>query len=73
MQNDLSRQLGERDNRLLTPEELGQLLGISPRMALLLPIKQIRLGKRTIRFILRDVYEYLDLEDPNRLDHDSGY
>jgi hypothetical protein len=55
-------QLGER---LLTAEEVGELLCISSRKVLLLPIPQIRLGPRIIRYRLRDVYEHVGIENPN--------
>jgi predicted DNA-binding transcriptional regulator AlpA len=51
--------------RLISAEEVGELLGISTRTVLLLPIKQVRIGSRLIRFRLRDVYEYLGIENPN--------
>lgn len=49
----------------LSTEEVAQLLGVTPRMVLLLPLRQIKLGHRTIRFRLRDVYEYLGIDNPN--------
>jgi len=55
----------ERSPRLLTPEEVAQLLRVTPRHVLQLPIKQVRMGHRTIRYRLRDVYDYLGIEDPN--------
>ena len=51
--------------RLVTTEEVAELLGVSSRMVLNLPIRQHKLGPRTIRFRLRDVYGYLDLDNPN--------
>lgn len=57
-----SELLGER---LLTAEEVGELLGISSRKVLLLPIRQIRLGPRIIRFRLADIYRYIGIENPN--------
>jgi hypothetical protein len=50
--------------RLLTTEEVAELIGVSPRMVLALPIPQIRLGTRTIRYRLRDVYEFLGIDEP---------
>ena len=58
------RQTEASEEQVITPEELAQLLGISARMALMLPIKQLRLGARTIRFRLRDVYTYFDIDSP---------
>lgn len=51
--------------RLLTAEEVGQILGVSARMVLNLPIRQIRIGNRLIRFRLREVYGYVGIENPN--------
>lgn len=51
--------------RLLTAYEVGVLVGISSRTVLNLPIRQIKLGPRTIRFRLEDVYEHFGIEDPN--------
>ncbi len=56
---------GALADRLLTAEEVAELMGISVRTVLMLPIKQIRIGPRIIRFRLRDVYEFLGLENPN--------
>jgi hypothetical protein len=49
--------------RLLTAEEIGDLLGITGRKVLMLPIKRIRIGTRIVRFRLRDVYDFIDLEN----------
>ena len=51
--------------RMLSTEEVEELLGVSSRTVLNLPIKQYRLGPRTIRFRLSDVYGYLGIENPN--------
>ncbi len=51
------------DARLLTPDEAAHLMGVTRRRALKLPIRQVRLGHRTIRFRRRDLYEYLGIED----------
>jgi hypothetical protein len=51
--------------RLLTPLEVAELMGISVRKLAMLPIKQIRIGPRTIRYRLQDVYEFLGIENPN--------
>ena len=40
-------------------------MGISVRKLAMLPIKQIRIGPRTIRYRLQDVYEFLGIENPN--------
>jgi predicted DNA-binding transcriptional regulator AlpA len=51
--------------RMIPTDEVAELLGVSSRMVLNLPIKQFRLGPRTIRFRLADVYDYLGIENPN--------
>ena len=51
--------------RLISTEEVAELLGVSSRTVLNLPIKQYRLGPRTFRFRLRDVYDYLGADNPN--------
>jgi excisionase family DNA binding protein len=51
--------------KLITTEEVADLLGVSTRKVLLLPIRQYRIGPRTIRFRFCDVYEYLGVENPN--------
>ena len=50
---------------MISTEEVAELLGVSSRTVLNLPIKQYRLGPRTIRFRLADVYEYLGVDNPN--------
>jgi hypothetical protein len=50
---------------LLTTEEVADLLRVSTRKVLLLPLRQVRLGPRSIRFRLWDVYEFLGVENPN--------
>lgn len=60
--NDSSKEPGEM---LLSTEDVAELIGVSSRKVLMLPIRQIRLGHRTIRFRLRDVYEYLGIDNPN--------
>ena len=57
--------------RILTPEEVADMLHVTSRRVLQLPIKQLRLGHRTVRFRLRDVYEYLGVDDPNSEPDDS--
>jgi hypothetical protein len=54
----------EQPERLFTAEEVGELMGVSSRMVLMLPIRQIKLGTRTIRYRLRDVWDYLDIDGP---------
>lgn len=51
--------------RLMTPDEAAEFLGVTRRRVFQLPIKQRRLGERTIRFHLTDIYEYLGMDDPN--------
>ena len=62
----MTQEDGGATDPLLTAAEVGELLGISSRMVLCLPIKQIRIGPRTIRFRLQDIYDYLGLEDPHK-------
>jgi predicted DNA-binding transcriptional regulator AlpA len=50
--------------RLLRPEEAAELLGVTRRRMLRLPVEQVRLGQRTIRYRLRDVCEFAGIEDP---------
>lgn len=55
-----------RGEHLLSAYEVAELIGTSPRLVLALPIRQIRIGARTIRYRLRDVYDYFGLDDhPN--------
>jgi len=51
--------------QLLSTDEVAQMLGVSTRMVRALPIKQFKLGARTIRFRVSDVYDYLGIDDPN--------
>jgi hypothetical protein len=51
--------------RLFTADEVAELLGVSARKVLMLPIRQIRMGSRTIRYRLSEVYSYLDIDNPN--------
>jgi DNA-binding CsgD family transcriptional regulator len=51
--------------RLYTAAEIGELMGISARKVLMLPIKQVRLGTRTIRYKLTDVYAYIGVDNSN--------
>jgi predicted DNA-binding transcriptional regulator AlpA len=51
--------------RLVNVYDLSELMGISVRMVLTLPIRQIRIGPRTVRWRLSDVYEFLGVDDPN--------
>jgi len=44
---------------LLSPSDIGRLLGISRRQVLRLPIKQVRLGPKTIRFRKEDYDAYV--------------
>lgn len=39
---------------LLSPSDVGRLLGISRRQVLRLPIRQVRLGPKTIRYRKED-------------------
>lgn len=51
-------------NQLVTAAEVAELLAISSRTVLLSPIRQIRLGPKTIRFRLRDVFQHYGLDEP---------
>ena len=51
--------------QLLTAEEVADLMGVSPRTVLQLPLKQIRISPRLIRFRLEDVYAFLGIDSPN--------
>ncbi len=59
------------DVRMLKPEEAAEIMRVTRRRMLQLPIKQHRLGDRTIRYRLADIYSYLGIEDPND-GNDSG-
>lgn len=58
---------GSFANQLVTAAEVGELLGVSSRTVLMSPIKRIRLGPKTIRFRLRDVYEFYGLDEPEEV------
>lgn len=45
---------------LVTPKQLGTRLNVSSRQALRLPIPQVRLGPRTIRFREEDIDDFID-------------
>lgn len=52
-------------DRLVTADEVAQLLAVSSRTVLMLPIRQVRVGTRLVRYRLGDVYEYLGIDNPN--------
>lgn len=57
---------GEVDQEmLLTVDEVAEFLGVSPRTVLVLPLHQIRIGPRLVRYRKKDVYAYAGLDDPN--------
>ena len=56
----------DTDVKLLAPEEAAEFLGVTRRRVLQLPIKQLRLGDRTIRYLLSDIYEFLGFHDSRR-------
>jgi predicted DNA-binding transcriptional regulator AlpA len=58
--------------RLLAPEEVAEFLGVSRRRVLQLPLTQVRLGDRTIRYRLSDLYSFAGIEDPNAESGDRG-
>lgn len=45
--------------QLLTAKELGALPGISPKRVYELPIPQVRVGKRAVRWRVSDVRDFL--------------
>jgi excisionase family DNA binding protein len=53
------------EQRLFTTEEVAEFLGVSSRTVLMLPIRQYKLGTRTIRYRLEDVYNFLGIDNPN--------
>jgi hypothetical protein len=65
MRSSLSTGEEPLDEQLWTTENVAELMGVSVRKVLMLPIRQIRLGPRTIRFRLKDVYEYIGIDNPN--------
>ena len=54
-------------DQLATAAEVGELLGVSSRMVLMSRIKRIRLGPKTIRFRMRDVYDYYGIDEPEEV------
>ncbi|HVN33305.1 MAG TPA: hypothetical protein VMT45_15115 [Thermoanaerobaculaceae bacterium] len=58
--------------RMLTPDEAAEFIGVTRRRVLQLPIKQIRVSDRTIRYRLKDIYEHLGIEDPNPFYEQEG-
>jgi len=64
--DEMSTDDGEFEPEILySAEEIGEFLGMSSRSVLLLPIRQYRLGPRTIRYRLSDVYRFIGLDNPN--------
>ncbi len=51
--------------QLYSTDDVAELMGVSARTVLMLPIRQIRIGARTMRFRLGDVYDFLGLDNPN--------
>lgn len=56
----------DTDVKLLAPEEAAEFLAVTRRRILQLPIRQLRLGSRTIRYRLEDIYEFLGIDDSHR-------
>ena len=56
----------DTEAKLLAPEEAAEFLAITRRRILQLPIRQFRLGDRTIRYRLEDIYEFLGIDDSRR-------
>ncbi len=54
----------ETEAHLLTPDEAARFLNVTRRRLLQLPIKQVRLGDRTIRYRTQDIYHYLEIDKP---------
>lgn len=54
-------------HQLVTASQVGELLAISSRTVLLSSIRRIRLGPKTIRFRLRDVYQHYGLDEPDEV------
>jgi predicted DNA-binding transcriptional regulator AlpA len=49
------------NDQLLSPTQVAELVGISSRTVLNLPIKRVRVGSRLIRFRWSDVCRYLGI------------
>lgn len=58
---DLQDLLGDsyEELQLLTAKELGALLGMSPKRVYDVPIPQVRVGKRAVRWRVTDVRDFL--------------
>jgi hypothetical protein len=65
MRRDHSDADSMHGERLFTADDVAEFLGVSSRTVLMLPIRQYKLGTRTIRYRIQDVYSYLGIEDPN--------
>ena len=52
--------LHKSTNELLNPTQVGEILGLSARHILNLPLPQIRLSKRTIRYRIEDIQDYIE-------------
>ncbi len=57
-----SRTVGSMEE-FVSAEEIAELFGISSRMVLSLPLKQYRIGPRTIRFRLSEVRAHFGLDE----------
>ena len=55
-----SRIEGDDSDSLLSPTAVAQMLGLSARHVLRLPIKQLRLGHHTVRYRRSDVEAFLE-------------
>jgi predicted DNA-binding transcriptional regulator AlpA len=51
---------GYDEERLLNAKEVGRMLGISHKRVYTLPIPQVRISQRCIRYRPRSVEEYID-------------
>jgi excisionase family DNA binding protein len=50
----------DHHHQLLTTQQVARLLGVSARQVLRLPIPQVRLGYRTIRYRRADVVAFIE-------------
>jgi hypothetical protein len=50
---------GYSEERGLTFEEAGRILGLKPKKVKALPLKRVRYGHRTVRLLLSDVVAYM--------------
>ncbi len=51
---------GDHSESLLSPAAVAEMLGLSTRHVLRLPIKQVRIGHHTVRYRRAEVEEFLE-------------